>query len=387
MSQPIMVACDLHDKTMVLKLAVGTERPEKMTLANTTSGRQKLIAELRQRAAALEGAKVMFAYEASGLGFGLYDELSAAGIECHVLAPTCIARSVRQRRNKTDERDADQILEVLRGHVLAGNRLPQVWIPDHQTRDDRELLRMRLDVAEKITRIKAQVRTLLKRNHTRRPEGLGDGWTVPFRAWLAQWTKAQGGWKSGVREALASLLRQLESLEKELKRLNKAVLKLASEKRYAATLDRMVLELKGVGYLTALVFLTEVGDLARFANRRQIAAYLGLAPAADESGDRNDAKGHITHQGPSRVRKLLCQAVWSRVRTDPEEAAVYARLVAKNPKHKKIAIVAGMRRLAIRMWHSGQRAAAAQEDGGRDHQAPRSLPPPPHPPSPLLCCP
>lgn len=377
MSQPIMVACDLHDKTMVLKLAVGTERPEKMNMANTSSGRQKLIAELRRRAAALGGAKVMFAYEASGLGFGLYDELSAAGIDCYVLAPTKMSRSVQHDSNKTDDRDANQILEVLRGHVLAGNTLPQVWIPDHQTRDDRELLRTRLDVADKITRLKAQVQTLLKRNHTCRPEGLGDGWTVAFRAWLAQLTKAQGGWRSGVREALASLLRQMVALEKELKRLNKAVLELASAKRYAATVDRMVLELKGVGYLTALVFLTEVGDLARFANRRQIAAYLGLAPSAHESGKRNDAKGHITHQGPSRVRKLLCQAVWCRVRTDPDEAVVYARLVAKNPKHKKIAIVAGMRRLAIRMWHSGQRNAGQVEGGGRDHQAPRSLPPNP----------
>jgi transposase len=47
-----------------------------------------------------------------------------------------------------------------------------------------------------------------------------------------------------------------------------------------------------------MVFLTEIGDLNRFANRRQLAAYLGLAPAAFESGDRDDRKGRITRQGP-----------------------------------------------------------------------------------------
>ena len=57
---------------------------------------------------------MIFAYEASGQGFGLYDELTAAGFECHVLAPTKIARSTQHRHRKTDEQDAEQILQLLR---------------------------------------------------------------------------------------------------------------------------------------------------------------------------------------------------------------------------------------------------------------------------------
>jgi len=106
--------------------------------------------------------------------------------------------------------------------------------------------------------------------------------------------------------------------------------------------------------LTAIVFLTELGDLSRFANRRQIAAYLGLAPSSNESGERSDRKGHITHQGSSRVRKVLCQATWARVRYHEEEKIIYERIKAKNPKKKKIAVVASMRRLAVRMWHLGR---------------------------------
>ena len=107
----------------------------------------------------------------------------------------------------------------------------------------------------------------------------------------------------------------------------------------------------GVGVLTALVFLTELGDVARFANRRQVASYLGLSPTSNESGEATDRKGHITRQGSSRVRKVLCQATWSRVRNDPEEKVVYERIKAKNPKKKKVAVVAAMRRLAVRMWY------------------------------------
>ena len=57
-----------------------------------------------------------------------------------------------------------------------------------------------------------------------------------------------------------------------------------------------------------------------------------------------------------RVRRTLCQASWASVRHDPQEQAAYARIVEKNPKKKKIAVVAAMRRLAIRMWHRGLHA-------------------------------
>ena len=102
-----------------------------------------------------------------------------------------------------------------------------------------------------------------------------------------------------------------------------------------------------------MAYLTEMGDLSRFGNRREIGSFLGLVPSSLESGAKNDRKGHITHQGPARIRKVLCQACWARVRTDPHEKVIYERIVSKNPKHKKIAVVASMRRLAVKMWHIG----------------------------------
>lgn len=355
MCKVIMIGCDLHDKTMLLKIAEGRSEPETCSVKNTASGRARMIQSLKKRAAAAGQARVMFAYEASGQGFGLYDELTDAGLECYVLAPTKIARSQRHASQKTDERDAQQLLELLRGHVLAGNELPTVWVPDATTRDDRELIRMRLDVAEKITMIKSQIQSLLKRSHIARDEETGKGWTRLFRRWLIceLCDSAASPLGMNARSTLASLIRQLHFLEEEEKRLNALVNDLAAEPRYEAAFEEITL-LCGVGLLTAMVFLTELGDLSRFANRRQLAAYLGLAPRSFESGNANDRKGHITHQGSSRVRKVLCQATWARVRYDTEEIAAYGRIVAKNPKKKKIAVVASMRRLAVRMWHRGK---------------------------------
>ena len=355
MSDPIMVGCDLHDKSMFLKLAQGRAEPETLSVANTRVGRARLIAQLQARAVAAGGVRVILVYEASGLGFGWCDELQDAGIECAVLAPTKITRSPRQQSNKTDERDAQALLELLRGHVLAGNELPRVWIPDAATRDDRELVRARLDLAEKQTVLKTQLKCLLKRRGVTRPESSGSGWTKRYRGWL-QWLTLQEEQPSGWRQALASLLRQLSACEQELQELDAGIETLAKTPRYVAAVTELN-RLTGVGLLTAMVFLSEIGDVRRFANRREISAYLGLVPKAGESGTKTDRKGHITRQGPSRVRRVLCQAAWARVRYEPSEESAYARIVSRNPRKKKIAVVAVMRRLAVRMWH---RACAAQ---------------------------
>jgi hypothetical protein len=68
MAECIMVACDLHDKTMLLKVAQGRQAAETMSLRNTSDGRRRLIAHLQKQAQAAGAARVVFAYEASGQG-------------------------------------------------------------------------------------------------------------------------------------------------------------------------------------------------------------------------------------------------------------------------------------------------------------------------------
>ena len=113
-------------------------------------------------------------------------------MKCSILAPTKIARSVEDRKRKSDDRDAGRIFEVLRGHVMAGNALPEIWIPDDRRRDDREIVGTRLDVTNKGTSVKAQIRMLLKRTGVEQPAGVGSGWTVEFRRWLEELALERG---------------------------------------------------------------------------------------------------------------------------------------------------------------------------------------------------
>lgn len=366
MEKFIMVGCDLHDKTMLLQSDVDGKVHSRQW-PNHPAAREAMVADLRRKAAAVGARRIVFVYEASGLGFVLHDELQAAGIECHVLAPTGIERSPKHCRRKTDLEDAQRLLEVLRAHLLAGNKLPRVWIPDRQTRDDRELTRARLEVGEKITMVKTQIRCLLKRNGVEAHEAPVKGWSPGYKKFLES---LQGGrLRSGAWSALASLMRQLDALEREMETLDQEIQVLSQAPRYATVVAAMRRD-KGVGVLTAMVLATELGDMDRFKNRRQIGSFLGLTPSSHESGQTKDCKGHITHQGPSRVRKVLNQAVWSRIRCEPSEAAFYDRLAKKNPNHKKIAVVAAMRRMGIRCWHNGLEAQRALRTGGATGPSP-----------------
>jgi len=350
MGEHVVCGVDAHEKWLDCRIGVDREAPGRRRYENNREGRGEMFEQLELLAEEHGGAKVMVGYEASLLGFGLYDDCREHGFECAVLAPTKIARSVEDRKRKTDDRDATRIFEALRAHVLAGNALPAIWIPDVETRDDREMLRARLDLSEKLSRVKTQVRMLLKRNGVEKPKEVGARWTIPFRAWVAALEL-----KPGAQSCLSSLLRQVKFLEEEIKPLDRQVLELSQTARYREPSEALC-RIGGVGLFTAMVYLTEMGDLSRFRNRKKIGAFLGLVPSSDESGESGDRKGHITHQGPRRVRKVLCQGVWARIHTDREEAEVYRRMVERNPKRKKIAVVGCMRRLAILMWYVGLEA-------------------------------
>ena len=142
-------------------------------------------------------------------------------------------------------------------------------MPDEETRDDRLIVRMRVEVGQKLAECKRQVTSLLKQAGMKKPDNVGNGWTKSHRAWLENLTQTGPGF--GFQQALSSLLRQVRWHEEEIKRLDEAVEALTETQRYAEPV-RELCDIKGVGILTAMVFLTEVGDMSRFSNRRQIAA-------------------------------------------------------------------------------------------------------------------
>ena len=173
MQKVLMIGADVHDQNTLTKFALDRGPVATRSFRSDRAGRQAMIRFFQEWSAKVQATKTVLAYEASCSGFGLHDKLQCAGIECHVLAPSKIERSLAQRSRKTDEKDAERILELLRGAVLGGNRLPAVWVPDPQRRDDRELVRARMDAVECRVQGASHRRTAVRASAG--PSGFGGG--------------------------------------------------------------------------------------------------------------------------------------------------------------------------------------------------------------------
>lgn len=375
MSKVIMIGCDLHDRSMLLRYAVDTDEPRQDSFNNDKGGRSRLIRHFLALQKQVGAERIVMVYEASGQGFGLCDLLNDNGIECHVLSPTLLPKTPKSAKLKTDARDAQMLLEQVRGHVLAGNRLPVVWTPPQRLRDDRELVRARIDTGDEITRVKLQILSALKRRGINKPTWYTTRWSKRFLKWLRQQTSEID---AVVGVMLENLVCRYESYHQEKLRLNRALRQLSQTPRYKDA-HAELRKLPGIGLLAGMTFLTEMGDLTRFHNRREVAAYLGLCPSSFESGESNNRKGRITRQGPSRLRKILCQSAWVALIHCDETAAMYHRIKGGKSNRTKKALVALMRKLAIKMWHAALAAGvdSALEGRGGPHALAASAPAPP----------
>jgi transposase len=352
----IFCAIDLHDRKMLAGIAVERGAVRFFNF-NTREGEgvSDLVIKLEEFRSLNPGSMVWVSYEASGSGFRLADILEGGGFNVSVLAPTHLPTNTKIRSNKTDKRDVERIMDILRGHVLAGGKLPRVWIPSRGLRDDREIVRRRLQLADDLTRTKNRIHGLLKRNGIKRPDYIRVNWTQRHLLWLEGVAKELS---CGSGRILSSLLRELEFYFNELDILEKEVIELSKSPGYSKQVEALT-RLKGVGLLTAMVFLTELGELSRFRNRRALGSYLGLSPRTYESGEHDDRKGHINRMGPARVRKVLNQCAWFVVQYEPEWGDwFFERTRGGNRVLRRKMITAVMRRLGIWMWHTALEASA-----------------------------
>jgi transposase len=238
------------------------------------------------------------------------------------------ARAVR--RQKTDTRDAEHLLDL-----LSTQRFPRLWVPSPQERDGRQLLKHRNKLVRMQTSVRNQLHFLAMSQGVCRKQKL---WNARGRAELEG--LSLGPWASQRRKELLELLDQLGP---RIAGLDQAV-KTEAERRPEAV---ELMKHKGVGSVTALAFVLTVGPVERFRHSRQVVSYLGLNPRENSSGGRQRL-GAISKQGNSMLRWLLVEAAQSAARFDPELRRQYQRL--KFRRGGQIAKVAIARQLAVRLY-------------------------------------
>ena len=252
-------------------------------------------------------------------------------------------RAISSSLKKTDERDARCLAQLVR---VDPQLLSPVQPRSEESQQAIAVVRAREGLVKARTMLINQVRGVVKSFGLRLPSCS----TAAF-AHKAQQDKTL---PSSLKATLEPLLRVIAEMSQEIARFDKEVEALA--RCWPVTLR--LRQIKGVGALTALVFVLTLGDPHRFARSRAVGAYLGLVPGSRSSG-QSTPQMPITKQGDRMLRRLLVQAshyVLGPFGQDSDLRRFGLRLAERGGKSgKKRAVVAVARKLAVvlhRLWVS-----------------------------------
>jgi len=314
------------------------------------------FSEIRQKAIARTGKsfEIIVIQEAGLDGFWVHRVLQKEGIESHVVDPASIATSRRRRRAKTDRIDGEALLRALLAYKRGEPRVcAMVKAPPPEDEDRRRLCRERkVLIAERVQHVN-RIKGLLfcqgvsgyeplRRNRRQQLDALktGDGRVLP------DYLKAQ---ISRELDRLELLLAQIKAVEAERDALFAAA-KAAAPTPTPAPVT-MLLEIKGIGPEFAAILWMEA-FFRSFANRRQVAAYAGLAPTPWQSGSVDREQG-VSKAGNPRLRTMLIQLAWLWLRHQPQSALALwfkERVTRNGGRFKKTTIVALARKLLVALW-------------------------------------
>jgi transposase len=311
------------------------------------------FAQLQEKARARTGQMFpIISIQEAGLdGFWIHRVLHDEGIESHVVDPASIATSRRRRRAKTDKIDGEALVRTLLAYKRGEPRVcAMVKAPTPEEEDQRRIGRERKTlIAERVQHVN-RIKGLLfaqgigdyeplRRDRRERLEGLttGDGRPLPRHL------KTQIGREL---DRLELLLEQIKAVEAERDTLLARIREVS-----AAQPAALLLGLKGIGAEFAALLWSE-GMFRSFSNRRQVAAYAGLAPTPWKSGSVDREQG-VSKAGNARLRTTMIQLAWLWLRHQPASALsrwFHQRIARNGGRLKKPMIVALARKLLIALW-------------------------------------
>jgi transposase len=289
------VGLDVHKATVSVAVAE-SGRGGEVRPVGVFENRPEILVKMAARLAN-GGRRLSFCYEAGPCGYGLHRLLTGYGHECVVVAPSLIPMRAGDRI-KTDRRDAVMLAKLHRA-----GELTSIWIPDAAHEAMRDLVRARATAVRVLGKARQHLQGFLLR-HERVYRG-ARAWTLAYRRWLttvhfehpAQQIVLQD-YIHAVQDAEARRDRLTQQIEELLPNWSMAPVVLALQ------------SMRGVALVVAITVVAEVGDFRRFANPRQLMAYLGLVPSEHSSGN-TVRRGGITKAGNTLARRVLIEGAWT----------------------------------------------------------------------------
>jgi transposase len=326
----LYVGLDLSRKRIDFHaLAEGGELVERGAVPADRDGLARLVFRLGGH-----GREVVAVIESMNGARFVHDQLELAGFEVEI-ADAQRVKGLAPLACKTDRIDAWVLAELARRDLV-----PAVWLPDPAVRGERERARFRLHLVRQRTALKNRVHaTLIAHGHGC---PVSDLFGAKGRALLERLAIPEP-WA----ETLATSLRLIDQLEREIDALEGELRRLGASHRYLP----LLISCPGIAWVLGYTIASELGDISRFASPRKLAGYTGLCPRVEQSGER-DRRGPITKHGPRYLRWALIEAAQHAGR-HPAYHGLYQRKRAQHPgpRGSKIAAIAVARKLAEAIWH------------------------------------
>ncbi len=322
--QPIYVGLDVHKKSW--SVSISTQYGQYKSFSQPPEV-DKLVHYLRQH---FPGAQYSTAYEAGYCGFWIHDRLKENGVGCLVVNPADVPTKNKERKAKRDRIDCRKLSRSLRNGDLEG-----IYVPPREKVEDRSLIRTRLSMGRKQTRCKNQIKSML----------LFYGVVIPEEKEMGHWSRRFIRWIEGIRMERASgdmalkiHLEELGHLRQIIAKLNRAILALSRTEEYRPWV-LLLRTVPGISTLTALILLTEIGEITRFPSIDELTCYVGLIPDTNASGEREHIGG-ITQRSHSQLRWMLIEASWKAVQKDPALMMAFDQYCKRMRKTKAIVKIA-----------------------------------------------
>jgi len=321
------IALDIHKHYCVI---AGVDREGRVVLQAVRVEHVDLEGWLKKNLRASDHVVI----ESTTNAWHVYDLLAPLAERVLVANPIRV-KQIACARVKTDIRDT-----LILARLLAANLVPVVWVPPLHVRQLRQLLSQRRQLVETHTQIVNRMHSVAHRHHLKHERG-------------KRFNEKTTGWqKDKILSSLEQFQLELEMenlayLEKQIERISKAVRKMCHQKPWAESMTYLM-QLPGLGVITAMTVLAAIGEIQRFETPKHLASYSGLTPGLEQSGTKNRGKG-ITKEGRRELRWALVEAAQRAVKSDPHWKVRFQELQKR--MHRNQPIVAIARRLLELVWY------------------------------------